>query len=96
MTEKKRFAVETISTFAEVHIVFAENEEEAKTIKKKPTTNPTNRKKPKKIFSPVVVLNGSPELRTDATAHWDVLARSIRPCLPSGRVITPTRPLKCL
>jgi hypothetical protein len=32
MTEKKRFAVETISTFAEVHIVFAENEEEAKTI----------------------------------------------------------------
>jgi len=32
MSEKKRFAVETISTFAEVHVVFAENEEEAKKI----------------------------------------------------------------
>ena len=32
MSEKKRFAVETISTFAEVHIVFAENEEEAQKI----------------------------------------------------------------
>ena len=32
MSEKKRFAVETISTFAEVHIVFAENEEQAKKI----------------------------------------------------------------
>ena len=32
MSEKKRFAVETISTFAEVNIVFAENEEEAKKI----------------------------------------------------------------
>jgi len=32
MSEKKRFAVETISTFAEVHIVYAENEEEAKKI----------------------------------------------------------------
>ena len=29
MSEKKRFAVETVSTFAEVNIVFAENEEEA-------------------------------------------------------------------
>jgi len=32
MSEKKRFAVETLSTFAEVHIVYAENEEEAKKI----------------------------------------------------------------
>jgi len=32
MSEKKRFTVETISTFAEVHIVYAENEEEAKKI----------------------------------------------------------------
>ena len=32
MSEKKRFAVETISTFAEVHLVYAENEEEAKKI----------------------------------------------------------------
>ena len=32
MSEKKRFAVETISTFAEVHVIFAENEEEAKKI----------------------------------------------------------------
>ena len=32
MSEKKRFAVETISTFAEVHVVFAENEEEAQKI----------------------------------------------------------------
>ncbi|MFM1794865.1 MAG: hypothetical protein RL642_1250 [Bacteroidota bacterium] len=32
MSEKKRFAVETVSTFAEVFIVYAENEEEAKKI----------------------------------------------------------------
>ena len=32
MSEKKRFAVETVSTFAEVHLVFAENEEEAQKI----------------------------------------------------------------
>jgi hypothetical protein len=32
MSEKKRFAVETLSTFTEVHVVFAENEEEAKKI----------------------------------------------------------------
>jgi hypothetical protein len=32
MSEKKRFAVETLSTFAEVFIVYAENEEEAKKI----------------------------------------------------------------
>jgi len=32
MSEKKRFAVESLSTFAEVHIVYAENEEEAKRI----------------------------------------------------------------
>jgi hypothetical protein len=32
MSEKKRFAVETVSTFAEVHVVFAEDEEEAKKI----------------------------------------------------------------
>jgi len=32
MSEKKRFAVETISTFAEVHVVFAKDEEEAKKI----------------------------------------------------------------
>ena len=30
MSEKKRFAVETVSTFAEVFIVYAENEEEAR------------------------------------------------------------------
>jgi len=34
MSEKKRFAVETISTFAEVHVVFAKDEEEAKKIAK--------------------------------------------------------------
>jgi hypothetical protein len=27
MSEKKRFAVETVSTFAEVHVVFAEDED---------------------------------------------------------------------
>ena len=32
MSEKKCFAVETVSTFAEVFIVYAENEEEAKKI----------------------------------------------------------------
>ena len=32
MSEKKRFAVETFSTFAEVFIVYAEDEEEAKKI----------------------------------------------------------------
>ena len=34
MSEKKRFAVETFSTFAEVFIVYAEDEEEAKKIAK--------------------------------------------------------------
>ena len=32
MSEKKRFAVETLSTFAEVHVVYAKDEEEAKKI----------------------------------------------------------------
>ena len=32
MSEKKRFVVESIQTFSEVNIVFAENEEEAKKI----------------------------------------------------------------
>lgn len=32
MSEKKRFAVETVSTFTEVHVVFAKDEEEAKKI----------------------------------------------------------------
>ena len=32
MSEKKRFAVETLTTFAEVHIVYAKDEEEAKKI----------------------------------------------------------------
>jgi hypothetical protein len=31
-SKKKRFVVETVSTFAEVHIVYAKNEEEAKKI----------------------------------------------------------------
>ena len=30
MSEKKRFAVESLSTFAEVHVVYAKDEEEAK------------------------------------------------------------------
>jgi uncharacterized protein (DUF2147 family) len=32
MSEKKRFAVETLSSFAEVHVVYAKDEEEAKKI----------------------------------------------------------------
>jgi hypothetical protein len=32
MSEKKRFVVETVSTFAEVYVVFAKNEEEAEKI----------------------------------------------------------------
>ena len=32
MSEKKRFAVETLSIFAEVHVVYAKDEEEAKKI----------------------------------------------------------------
>lgn len=32
MSKKKRFVIETVSTFAEVHVVFAKNEEEAKVI----------------------------------------------------------------
>ena len=42
MSEKKRFAVETISTFAEVHIVYAENEEEAKKIAANSDYNTSN------------------------------------------------------
>ena len=42
MNEKKRFAVETISTFAEVHIVFAENEEQAKKIAANSDYNTSN------------------------------------------------------
>jgi hypothetical protein len=32
MSKKKRFVIETVSTFTEVHVVFAKNEEEAKKI----------------------------------------------------------------
>ena len=32
MSEKKRFAVETLSSFAEVHVVYAKDEEESKKI----------------------------------------------------------------
>ena len=42
MSEKKRFAVETLSSFAEVHIVFAENEEEAKKIAAEADSNTSN------------------------------------------------------
>ena len=42
MSEKKRFVVETISTFAEVHIVFAKNEEEAKKIAANSDYNTSN------------------------------------------------------
>ena len=42
MSEKKRFAVESLSTFAEVHIVFAENEEEAKKIAAEADSNTSN------------------------------------------------------
>ena len=73
---------------------FAPQAQRTKMIKQEGTA--TRRHAPKRIFSPVVRWNGSPELRTDTTAHWAVLARPIRACFPSGRVKTPTRPSKCL
>ena len=42
MSEKKRFAVESLSIFSETHIVFAENEEEAKKIAANSDYNTSN------------------------------------------------------
>ena len=42
MSEKKRFAVESLSTFAEVHIVYAKDEEEAKKIAAEADSNTSN------------------------------------------------------
>ena len=42
MSEKKRFAVESLSIFSETHIVFAENEEEAKKIAAEADYNTSN------------------------------------------------------
>jgi len=73
---------------------FAPQAQRTKMIKQEGTA--TRRHAPKRIFSPVVRWNGSPELRTDITAHWAVLARPIRACFPSGRVKTPPSASKCL
>ena len=42
MSEKKRFAVETLSSFAEVHVVYAKDEEEAKKIAANSDYNTSN------------------------------------------------------
>ena len=42
MSEKKRFAVESLSTFAEVHVVYAKDEEEAKKIAANADSNTSN------------------------------------------------------
>lgn len=42
MSEKKRFAVESLSIFSETHIVFAENEEKAKKIAAEADYNTSN------------------------------------------------------
>ena len=42
MSEKKRFAVESLSIFAEVHVVYAKDEEEAKKIAAEADSNTSN------------------------------------------------------